>query len=157
MEYVRFLQESCLIISLENYASKFTDKETIKKHYFVDNGLIHLFINSPNTSLLENLCAITLYKKYGKQLYYYYSKNIEVDFYVPEEGTAIQASYDMTNEATLQREVNALVALHSTSPISHAIIVTYDDECVLEQDGLKIEVVPAWKWVLKCETRGSFI
>ena len=64
--------------------------------YFVDNGLLHLFISNPNTSLLENLCAITLYKKYGKGLYYY-NKNIEVDFYVPDEQLAVQASYQMSD------------------------------------------------------------
>ena len=60
--------------------------------YFVDNGLLHLFINNPNTSLLENLCAITLYKKYGKSLYYY-NRNIEVDFYVPDEGLLLPSRF----------------------------------------------------------------
>ena len=99
MEYVRYLQESCLLVSLDNYASKFVEKETIKKHYFVDNGLMHLFVNNPDTLLLENLCAITLYKKYGSGLYYF-NKGIEVDFFVPEEGLGIQASYRMSDEAT---------------------------------------------------------
>ena len=148
MEYVRYLQESCLLISLDNYVSKFVEKETIKKHYFVDNGLLHLFINNPDTLLLENLCAITLYKLYGKQLCYY-NRNIEVDFYVPEEGLAVQASYRMSDEATLQREIKALTALHALYPLQRAIIVTYEDEGVIEQDGLKIEIVAAWKWVLQ--------
>lgn len=151
MEYVRYLQESCLLISLDNYVSKFVEKETIKKHYFVDNGLLHLFINNPDTLLLENLCAITLYKQYGKQLCYY-NRNIEVDFYVPEEGLAVQASYRMSDEATLQREIKALTALHALYPLQRAIIVTYEDEGVIEQDGLKIEIVAAWKWVLQNES-----
>lgn len=50
-----------LLFSLDNYASKFREKETIKKHYFVDNGLLHLFLNDPDTALLENLCAIDLH------------------------------------------------------------------------------------------------
>lgn len=151
MEYVRYLQESCLLISLDNYVSKFVEKETIKKHYFVDNGLLHLFINNPDTLLLENLCAITLYKQYGKQLCYY-NRNIEVDFYVPEEGLAVQASYRMSDEATLQREIKALTALHALYPLQRAIIVTYEDEGIIEQDGLKIEIVAAWKWVLQNES-----
>lgn len=148
MEYVRYLQESCLLISLDNYVSKFVEKETIKKHYFVDNGLLHLFINNLDTSLLENLCAITLYKRYGKGLCYY-NRNIEVDFYVPDERLAIQASYRMSDEATLQREVNALVALHSLYPLKRAMIITYEDGGEMECKGLKIEIVPVWKWVLE--------
>ncbi len=147
MEYVRYLQESYLLISLDNYASKFVEKETIKKHYFVDNGLLHLFVNNPDTLLLENLCAVTLYKKYGNRLYYF-NKGVEVDFFVPEEGLGIQACYRMSDEATLEREMKALVALHSFRPLRKAIVITYEDEGMMEYKGLEIELIPLWKWVL---------
>lgn len=147
MEYVRYLQESCLLISLDNYASKFVDKETVKKHYFIDNGLLHLFINNPDTALLENLCAINLYKRYGKGVYYF-NRNIEVDFYVPDEKLAIQASFRMGEEATLEREIKALVALHGLYETQRNLIITYEDEGIMERDGIKIEIIPVWKWLL---------
>lgn len=147
MEYVRYLQESCLLISLDNYASKFVDKETVKKHYFIDNGLLHLFINNPDTALLENLCAINLYKRYGKGVYYF-NRNIEVDFYVPDEKLAIQASFRMSEEATLEREIKALVALHGLYETERNLIITYEDEGIMERDGIKIEIIPVWKWLL---------
>lgn len=147
MEYVRYLQESCLLISLDNYASKFVDKETVKKHYFIDNGLLHLFINNPDTALLENLCAINLYKRYGKGVYYF-NRNIEVDFYVPDEKLAIQASFRMSEEATLEREIKALVALHGLYETLRNLIITYEDEGIMERDGIKIEIIPVWKWLL---------
>lgn len=147
MEYVRYLQESCLLISLDNYASKFVDKETVKKHYFIDNGLLHLFINNPDTALLENLCAINLYKRYGKGVDYF-NRNIEVDFYVPDEKLAIQASFRMSEEATLEREIKALVALHGLYETQRNLIITYEDEGIMERDGIKIEIIPVWKWLL---------
>lgn len=147
MEYVRYLQESCLLISLDNYASKFVDKETVKKHYFIDNGLLHLFINNPDTALLENLCAINLYKRYGKGVYYF-NRNIEVDFYVPDEKLAIQASFRMSEEATLEREIKALVALHGLYETQRNLIITYEDEGIMERDGIKIGIIPVWKWLL---------
>ena len=147
MEYVRYLQESCLLISLDNYASKFVDKETVKKHHFIDNGLLHLFINNPDTALLENLCAINLYKRYGKGVYYF-NRNIEVDFYVPDEKLAIQASFRMSEEATLEREIKALVALHGLYETQRNLIITYEDEGIMERDGIKIEIIPVWKWLL---------
>lgn len=147
MEYVRYLKESCLLISLDNYASKFVDKETVKKHYFIDNGLLHLFINNPDTALLENLCAINLYKRYGKGVYYF-NRNIEVDFYVPDEKLAIQASFRMSEEATLEREIKALVALHGLYETERNLIITYEDEGIMERDGIKIEIIPVWKWLL---------
>ena len=147
MEYVRYLQESCLLISLDNYASKFVDKETVKKHYFIDNGLLHLFINNPDTALLENLCAINLYKRYRKGVYYF-NRNIEVDLYVPDEKLAIQASFRMSEEATLEREIKALVALHGLYETQRNLIITYEDEGIMERDGIKIEIIPVWKWLL---------
>lgn len=152
MEYVRYLQESCLLISLDNYASKFVDKETVKKHYFIDNGLLHLFINNPDTALLENLCAINLYKRYGKGVYYF-NRNIEVDFYVPDEELAIQASFRMSEEATLEREIKALVALHGLYETQRNLIITYEDEGIMERDGIKIEIIPVWKWLLDMYSR----
>lgn len=147
MEYVRYFQESCLVFSLENYASKFAEKETIKKHYFVDNGLLHLFLDSAETALLENLCAVALFKQYGKRLYYF-NRNVEVDFYVPEEGLALQACYRMHDADTITREAKALVALHSVYPLRKAVIITYEDEGTMERNGLQIHIVPVWKWIL---------
>lgn len=151
IDYVRYVKEACLMFTLDNYASKFVEKETIKKHYFVDNGLLSIFLNDADTSLLENLCAIVLYKRYNSDddspRLYYYNRNIEVDFYIPDEHIAIQASYDITDEATRKREVNALVQLNALEPLKQALIITYDQEEIIEKDGLTINVVPAWKWV----------
>jgi len=80
--FIQYLRDSCLLFSIENYADKFVDKQTTKKHYFVDNGILNLFLNNPETALLENICAIFLYKKYGSALYYY-NRNVEVDFLSP--------------------------------------------------------------------------
>jgi len=149
MEYVEFMRDACLLFSLNNYASKFSERETIKKHYFVDNGLLNIFLNDGETSLLENLCAIHLFQKYGEELYYY-NKNVEVDFYLPEQHTAIQACYNLSDLQTSEREINALVKLHAFEPLQHALIITKDDETVIQKgNGLTIEVKPIWKWLLE--------
>lgn len=147
IHYVGYLKDSCLVFSLENFVSKFVEKETSKKHYFIDNGLLNLFLVDHETSLLENLCAIHLYQRYGNELYYY-NKGIEVDFYIPSERMAIQACYDMRDEATAEREKGALVKLAGHVDIQRALIITRDSEFELEEGGLKIEVLPVWKWLL---------
>ena len=156
IDYIRLTKEACLIFSIDNYASKFLEKETVKKHYFTDNGLLSIFLTNQDTSLLENLCAIALYKKYASDdepRLYYYNKNVEVDFYIPEEEMAIQASYTLCDEETRKREVGALVALHKLHQLKKAVIVTYDEEDTLVINGLNIEVVPIWKWLLASEMR----
>lgn len=147
MNYVRYLQDACLVFSLENHATKFVDKETVKKHYFVDNGLLNLFLVKPDTMLLENIVAVALHKRYGDNLYYY-NKNVEVDFYIPDEAFAVQVCHDLTEEQTLQREVNALLRLKKSIGLERMLIITRDEERMLEFSGEKIEAIPVWRWLL---------
>ena len=153
IEYIRYVKEACLMFTLGNYASKFVEKETAKKHYFTDNGLLSIFLTDADTSLLENLCAIHLCKLYNKDddspRLFYYNRNIEVDFYIPDESLAIQAAYSIQDDDTRTGEVNALAALNKIEPLKKACIITYDEEDTLEVNGLKIDVVPIWKWLLK--------
>ncbi|MBO5707012.1 MAG: ATP-binding protein [Bacteroidaceae bacterium] len=156
IDYIRLAKEACLIFSIDNYASKFVEKETIKKHYFTDNGLLSIFLTNQDTSLLENLCAIALYKKYtsdDEPRLYYYNKNLEIDFYIPEEDIAIQASYSLDDEDTKKREIGSLVALHKLHPLKKAIIITYDEEDVITSNDLTIEVIPIWKWLLSAKDK----
>ena len=150
-DYVRYAQEACMLFSLENYASKFVEKETVKKHYFVDNGLLSIFLFNGDAALLENLCAIHLRKRYGEELCYY-NKNVEVDFLVAEEGYAVQASYSIYGEGmqeTFERETKALKQLDAFLSLKRMVIVTYDEEGKVPLDnGKQIEVIPAWKWLL---------
>ena len=151
-DYVRYAQEACMLFSLENYASKFVEKETVKKHYFVDNGLLSIFLFNGDAALLENLCAIHLRKRYGEELCYY-NKNVEVDFLIAEEGYAVQASYSIYGEGmqeTFERETKALKQLDAFLSLKRMVIVTYDEEGTVPlENGKQIEVIPAWKWLLE--------
>lgn len=153
IDYIRYVKEACLMFTLDNYASKFVEKETAKKHYFTDNGILNIFLTDADTSLLENLCAITLYKKYNKDDdvpgLYYYNRNIEVDFFVPDEALAVQAAYSIQNEETRKREVNAIIELNKLKPLKEACIITYDEEEQIECENLVIDVIPMWKWLLR--------
>ena len=152
IEYVRFAKESCLLFAIDNYASKFAERETAKKHYFSDNGLLSIFLLDTATSLLENLCAITLQKLYNRDdlnpRLYYYNRNVEVDFYIPDESLAIQVSYSMQNEETRKREISALTTLNKLYPLKKAIVITFDEEETITDSDIPIEVVPVWKWLL---------
>lgn len=148
IQYVEFAKDAYMLLALENYASKFVEKETIKKHYFVDNGLLSIFLSETVAPLLENVCAVHLYRKYESNVYFYH-KNVEVDFYVPEEKYAIQVCATLHDADTREREVNALVKLDQFEQLDRMVIVTKDEEETLSTpDGKPIEVIPAWKWLL---------
>ena len=149
IDYVGYMAESWLILPYENLYGKLQDKESNRKYYFTDNGLLHLFLIDANTSLLENIVAVTLRRKYGDGSYFWNSKNAEVDFVVPEEGLAVQVSYSMADADTFKRETDGLIKLSSVQPVKRMIVVTMDEERIAEKEGFQIELIPLWKWLLE--------
>lgn len=148
IDYVEYMAETWLILPYENLYGKLQDKKSNRKYYFTDNGLLHLFLVDANTSLLENIVAVTLRRKYGEGSYFWNSKNTEVDFVVPEELLAVQVSYSMADADTFKRETDGLIKLHSVQPISKMMVVTMEEENIVDKDGCHIEIVPLWKWLL---------
>ena len=61
---------------------KLTEKETQKKYYFIDNGFLNLFLINAETSLLENMVAVELFRRYGKDNVYYLNADKEIDFII---------------------------------------------------------------------------
>lgn len=150
--YVGFSEDAWLVLRLRNIASAFSEKETVCKYYFIDNGLLSLQLLDANTILLENMVAISLFRKYGhdpdNERVYFYNDNVEVDFYVPEDSLAIQVSYSIGEDMTRTREVTALTKLSKVHPCKRRIVITYEEETAMEDDFGVIEVIPCWKWLL---------
>lgn len=145
INYVGHMLDSYLIFSLQNYASK----KTSPKYYFMDTGLLGLMLLDCRTAQLENLVAVELIRRYGFENVYFFENNIEVDFYVPSENLAIQVSMQVLDDVdTLERETKAFVKLNQFIPDTKCLLVTNSEETKLNCDGIKIDVVPAWKWLL---------
>ena len=60
----------------------------------------------------------------------------------------IQVSVDLANPKTRKREVSALEAAMEKCGIDEATIVTMDSEETIATRSGRIQVVPAWKWLL---------
>ena len=149
INYIDYIKESFLIFSLENYQAKLIDKVSEPKYYFIDTGLLNLFINDYHTKDLENIIAIELVRRYGFENVYYYKKNVEVDFLIPSESLAIQVSFSvLNNEETYKREMRSLVKLANYYEHLKCIIITDDEEKVVEESGVEITVMPAIKFLL---------
>lgn len=148
IDYVRYMDESWLLLPFENYVGKLQDKEMNRKYYFIDNGLLALFLLDPATSLLENIVAVNLRRKYGDECYFFNAPKHEVDFYIPAESTGIQVAYSIADRDTRKREADALLALADFQHVQHLQIVTKDEEETLEENGKVISVIPLWKWMM---------
>ena len=153
IKYVEYCEDAWLLLRLRNYASALADKESNCKYYFIDTGILGLFLIDKDTMLLENIVALQLFRIYGhdpeNERVFFYHHNFEVDFYVPDAELAIQVSYSLRDEETRKRETEALHKLPHHLPCSRRIILTYDEEETITDQHGTIEVIPVWKWLLK--------
>ena len=149
INYVGYMVDAYILFTIRNYASKLVDKETPPKYYFMDTGLLGLLVLNPDTAQLENLVAIELVRRYGTDNVYYFECNMEVDFYIPEDNLAIQVSYSIDDIDTKERELSAFVKLRNFMPDVKCLLITNSEEMRTEYNGISIEVLPAWKWLLR--------
>ena len=154
--YICYSEDAWLLLRVHNISSSFSEKETNCKYYFVDNGILSILLVDPATTLMENLVALQLFRIYGhdqdNERVYFYNSNVEVDFYVPEDELAIQVSYSISRDIdTWEREVGALQKLPKALACKRRIILTYDEQQIIEDEYGKIEVIPCWKWMLGIE------
>lgn len=151
--YLQYSEEAWLLLRLRNIASVFAERETTCKYYFIDNGLLSLQLLNSETILLENIVALSLFRKYGhdadNERVYFYNENVEVDFYVPDDELAIQVSYSISDSNTMKREAGALQKFPKVRPCRRRIIITYDEETTINDNYGNIEVIPCWKWLLE--------
>jgi predicted AAA+ superfamily ATPase len=147
IEYFRCLEESFLIYSISNYTAKISDRETKKKFYFSDTGILNLFLFEQKSKLLENLVFLELRRNYSHDVFYYKRKN-ETDFFIPEKSLLIQVSISIKNHETREREIGSLLSSMKELTIDTAYIITYDEEEEILMESKKINAIPYWKWVL---------
>ena len=150
INYLAMAQEAYLIFPLRNAVAKFVEREGNPKYYFTDNGLLNLFLTKKEPVLLQNEVAVAMFDAFGENLHYLSSpKNgIDIDFYVPDKGLAVQVAYSLSESAN-PREVGNLVKLvRIDGDVRRPVIVTKEEEGTIESGGVEIEVIPAWKFLI---------
>lgn len=150
IDYIAYAEASWIIVPVRNYAAKLVEKESNRKYYFIDNGLLNLFLMDEEASLLENLVALCLFRRYGKERVFFCKDGVELDFYVPDVALGIQISFSLKDKDTIQREIEPFVKFEERLSLRQKLIITYDDTATpIECKSLAIDVVPAWRWLLQ--------
>lgn len=156
-DYLRYAEDAYLLFHLQNYYANLVEKESYPKFYFADNGILSLFLNRKESVQLENMVAAALARAYPDEVYYLKSSRtgIDIDFYIPTIGLAVQAAYSIAGDAR-EREIGNLKKLAQNSQeAARFIIVTYEEEETIQEDGVIIEAVPLYKFLLELE-RGTY-
>ena len=148
IDYCGYCKDAFLLFTIENYYASFLDKNSNPKYYFMDNGILNLFLDDKRTALLENIVALHLYRKHKDSLYYLKGNKVDIDFYLSDSNVAVQVAYSINNIDTYNREVNNLIefARHSDRD-NKLVIVTYEEEKTIRNDEKTIEVIPLKKFL----------
>lgn len=153
--YLQILEDAFIFFksSLFNFSVK---KQIYNppKVYMVDHGLseaVAFHSTKDYGWLYENVVFIELKRK-GLNTYYWKSKrNKEVDFVVKKGqriSQAIQVSFSISDIDTLKREVDALLDAKKELNPDKLLLITDDEERIIEQNGVKIYIIPLWKWLI---------
>lgn len=131
------------------------EHRSLDKFYCIDNGLRSAVLmpqSNDNGKNLENTVFMELYRRrMPSNKISYYQEKTECDFVIQREDRVmqlIQVTWSMTDDETRKREIKGLLEASSATGCDNLLIITDDEENSLEVDGKKVNVVPAWKWLL---------
>ncbi len=149
--FSQYLSDTYLLGFLSKYS--YSLKEQIvnpRKVYCIDTGLCNVagFKFSENIGrLYENLVFIEL-KRREMEIYYWSGKQ-EIDFVVKNAAPKlIQVSWNVEDEKTKSREVNALIEGMNEFKLNEGLIITEDYMGEEETCGKTIKYIPLWRWLL---------
>ncbi len=155
--YVHYLEQAYLIISLSKFS--FKKQETIRnrKSYVIDIAFIKSLTDdfSTNTGFIyENIVALELLRRRNFNDYelYYFKNKVEVDFVIRKNHIIIeliQVSYNLDDPRTYKREVKALLIAANELKVEKLTIITGNMEKTEIIDGKTITFIPLIKWLIE--------
>jgi len=151
--YLEYLTDSYLVYQVPIHSrSESVRRVNPKKAYAVDSGLLGAMsfqMTEDRGALLENIVYMQL-RRLGLHPDYYITKDGgEVDFVIKSDGPGknrlLQVCWELSDTATRSREMRALLSAMNELREERGTIITWMDEETIDE---RIEVIPAWKWLL---------
>jgi predicted AAA+ superfamily ATPase len=149
-QYFHNFEESMLIFAVRKFSeSSYKRSRNPVKIYPADTGLCRRVASEDAGRILENVVFIELVRR-GREVYYFEEKQ-ECDFIV-KDGEARLAAFQVCQELTdenRRRETGGLLAACKRLLLTDGMILTDDQEWEEEAEGVKIRVLPVWRWLVK--------
>ncbi len=152
-EFLEEIENIYLMFVSKKYAPSVVKQElSDRKIYCLDNGLLNAvtFKFSKDTGkLLENMMAVELRRR--KQEVYFLKNHRECDFVLLEKDEAVsafQVSLSMEDPDTREREINGLLDACKKLNLDTGTIITRDEEDRVEINGVRVDILPAYKFLL---------
>jgi predicted AAA+ superfamily ATPase len=157
-DYLAHLEDAYLVqgISIDSRSER-QRQVNPRIMYPIDTGLAQAFRHGMDIDrgrLLETLVFLDLRRRGFDIAYFRSEQGYEVDFIARHDSSEpllIQVSESLTDPSTRQRELRALEAAMHERKQTRGVIVSLDEEEQIVTAGGMIEVVPAWRWLLRGE------
>ena len=147
-EYIAYFEDNFLLSTISAYHNKLTQQiKSTKKIYINDNGFLNLGINRSENSgnRLENM-VFTILNQQDQEITYM-KDNYEIDFCVNSR-YLYQVSYDISDEKTKNRELQAFKHFNSDKKKINTLI-TYDTN----ESNTEIDIINLEKFIFKLDDK----
>lgn len=155
LQFEHYSQASYLFFFVQIFAYNIKDKSQYsRKAYCGDTGFSYSTTGKMNLGrLFENLAFLELKRReYTEVCYWKDSEGREIDFLI-KQGTnveqIIQVVYELEDEKTVTREIDAIVRCAKEFKMKYAIILTKNVTKTEKINGINIEFVPLNNWLMK--------
>jgi hypothetical protein len=133
-----------------------------KKIYCIDHALITSItpgISQNIGHLLENIVFLHIRRKTEDLFYYRTRKGKEIDFVWLDDQSnkrLVQVCLSLNDTSTRKREISSLFQAMDELNLKASIIVSLDENDLIEKEGKKISIIPAWKYLVMNFSTSSF-
>jgi len=154
-DYLEWFEDTYFLFTVGIFdASLARTKNNPKKIYCVDHAMVTsvgsgILVNSGH--LLENLVFVALRRISQKIFYYKTRSGLEVDFIIQQQDRSqmlIQVCESLIAPQTRKREIAALTEAMQELDLTAGTIVTRSEEEEVSVGSGRINVVPAWRFLL---------
>jgi predicted AAA+ superfamily ATPase len=151
-----WFEDAYFLFSVKLFSTSVNKQKTNpRKIYCIDHGMVQAVtpqITEDRGHLLENIVFLHL-RRQGQEIYYYRTeKGQEVDFIWIDKNRKkhlAQVSWSLQNEKTRKRELASLFIAMDELEIETAMVITDEENEIIQNGNKQIELLPAWKFFLR--------
>jgi predicted AAA+ superfamily ATPase len=156
--YLRYLEEAFMIYTIPIHSkSEKIRNRNYRKVYAIDWALADAIAPAEGVDItrkFENLIFIELLRRGYQVSYYLTRKNYEIDFIATNKTAQkkvrhlYQVCYHFHDPEVRDRELRGILESSSFLNIQDVFVITFNEEETIDMNGVKVNVLPAWKWLI---------
>lgn len=155
--FLRFLEEAFMVFTAPIFSpSAKIRQRNYQKVYAVDWALAQAIASAEGvdvTRQLETMVYIELIRRGYEVSYFKTRQGGEIDFIAVDKHRRTppeiyQVAYSLNKDNVRERELRGIPETVKHLKASHATVITFNEKETCNADGIRIDIVPVWEWLL---------